>query len=172
MEIAIIVAASLNNAIGKNNALPWHLKNDLQYFKKLTSNHCIVMGKNTFNSIGKLLPNRVNIILSTDDNFKVEGAVVRKSLQEAIEYAQRWQQDRIYIIGGGQLYKQALPLSTEVYLTRVEVELSDADTFFPELDSKQWTLQHATRHLKDEHNDHDHIFEYYKLSKGEPIVYR
>jgi dihydrofolate reductase len=172
MNIAIVVAASMNNAIGKNNALPWHLKNDLQFFKKLTTNHCIIMGKNTYLSIGKCLPNRVNIILTSDVNFKVEGAVVRQSLQDAIDYCQRWKQETVFIIGGGQVYNQSMDVVTEIYLTRVEVEIADADAFFPELDSKRWTLQNAERKTKDEHNDHDHVFEHYKLSTSEPIVYR
>jgi dihydrofolate reductase len=172
MIISIIVAAANNNAIGKNNALPWHLKGDLQYFKRLTTNHCIIMGRNTFESIGKPLPNRTNIVLSSDKAFAAEGVVVRHTLQDALDYCTRWAQHEVFIIGGAQLYKQSIDLAHKIYLTKVDTEVKDADAFFDSIDSKKWELTAAERHGKDEHNDHDYIFEQYQLSKGEPIVYR
>ncbi|MFM2386867.1 MAG: hypothetical protein RL660_1624 [Bacteroidota bacterium] len=172
MTISIIVAAAKNNAIGKNNKLPWHLRGDLQYFKKLTTNHCIIMGRNTYESIGKPLPNRVNIVLSSDKNYSLPGAVVRHTLQDALDYCTLWKQQEVFVIGGAKVYESAMPQANKLYLTRVETEVADADAFFPALDNKRWALTSAERHPEDEQNDHDYIFEQYTLQQGEPIVYR
>jgi dihydrofolate reductase len=172
MNISIIVAADLNNCIGKQNKLPWHLKSDLQYFKKLTSNHCIIMGRNTFESIGRPLPNRVNIVLSTNKDYQQSGIVVRNSLEEAIAYCKLWNQQEIFIIGGAQIYAVAMPQVNKIYLTRVETKVEDGDAFFSAIDEKKWTLQNAIRVNADEHNDFDHIFETYIPSTSEPIIYR
>jgi dihydrofolate reductase len=172
MIISIIVAAANNNAIGKDNKLPWHLKGDLQYFKKLTTNHCIIMGRNTFESIGKPLPNRTNIVLTSDPSYTPQGIVVRHDLQAALDYCTRWAQQEVYIIGGAQLYTSSMDVAHKVFLTRVDTDIEKADAFFAPLDEKKWSLVQAERHFKDEHNDHDYIFEQYQLTQGEPIVYR
>jgi dihydrofolate reductase len=172
MTISIIVAASQNNCIGKQNKLPWHLKSDLQYFKKLTSNHCIIMGRNTFESIGKALPNRVNIVLSANANFTANGVVVRNTLQDAINYCKRWNMQEIFIIGGAKVYEQSMDVATKIYYTKVETVIENGDAFFAEIDTKKWTLQHAVLVDKDEHNDYSHIFETYLPASGEPIIYR
>ncbi len=172
MTISLIVAADQKNCIGKQNKLPWHLKSDLQYFKKLTTNHCIIMGRNTFESIGKPLPNRVNIVLSTNKNYQQSGVVVRNTIEEAIAYCQQWQQQQVFIIGGAQIYAAAMPIVNKVFLTRVETEVQNGDAFFPAMDEKKWTLQNANRVEADEHNDFAHIFETYIPSTSEPIIYR
>jgi dihydrofolate reductase len=170
MNINIIVAASSNNCIGKQNKLPWHISNDLKYFKKLTTNHCIIMGRNTFESIGKPLPNRVNIVLSKSD-FKNDGVVVRASIKEALAYCEKWNQEEVFIIGGDSIYQQTIELATKIYLTRVETEIENGDAFFPKLDEKKWELISAERHCKDEKNEFDHIFETYIIRTSEPLIY-
>jgi dihydrofolate reductase len=172
MTISIIVAASTNHCIGKQNKLPWHLKNDLQYFKKLTTNHCIIMGRNTYESIGKALPNRVNIVLSKNENLDIANVVNRTSIEEAIAYCKQWNQQEIFIIGGAKIYEQTMELADKIYLTRVETIIENGDAFLPVLDTKKWSLQQAIRHEKDEQNDYNHIFETYIISTSEPVIYR
>ncbi len=172
MKISLIVAASNNNCIGVNNKLPWKLSNDLKYFKKLTTNHCIIMGRNTFDSIGKPLPNRVNIVLSKNANLKINDVVIRKSLEDAIAYCQRWLQQEIFIIGGDSVYQQSIALADKIYLTRVATIIENGDAFFPELDAKAWSLASAEAFDKDEKNEFDHIFEVYVKANSEPIIYR
>ena len=129
--ISIIVAVGKNRAIGKNNKLLWYIPNDLKHFKKITSGHTVVMGDKTYESIGRLLPNRKNVILSLDKNYKVEGAEVRNSLEDVLnEYKDN--EEEVFIIGGGIIYKLALPFADKLYITLVEDSPEDADTFFPD----------------------------------------
>jgi dihydrofolate reductase len=172
MIISIVVAQSSNGVIGKGNQLPWHLSNDLKYFKQLTTGHCIIMGKNTYQSIGKALPNRVNIVLTNNSEFDAPHCVVRNSLQQALDYCTRWQQHEVYIIGGAKVYEQALPIVHKLYITQVEATINDGDAYFPKIDNNKWDLVQAERHTKDAKNDYDHIFETYQLRTSEPIIYR
>ena len=129
--ISIIVAVGKNNAIGKDNKLLWNIPNDLQYFKKVTSGHTVVMGDKTYESIGMLLPHRKNIILSLDKNYTVKGAEVKNSLEKVLkEYKNS--EEEIFVIGGGIIYKLALPFADKLYITLVEDSPVDADTFFPD----------------------------------------
>ncbi len=128
--IKMIVATSTNNAIGVNNTLPWHIKADLQYFKAKTLNHTILMGRKTFESIGRPLPNRTNIVLTQDKTFAPEGVIVIHSLEEAISLFP--QHPDLFIIGGGQIYEALLPFVDKLYVTLVDTILPDADTYFPE----------------------------------------
>jgi len=130
-KISIICAISENRAIGKDNKLLWHITNDLNRFKELTSGHVVLMGRNTFLSIGRPLPNRTNIIITQDKRYKAAGCIVCHSLEEAIETAKQYEEDEIFIIGGGQIYKQTIGLVDKLYLTVVESEF-EADTFFPD----------------------------------------
>ena len=130
-KISIICAISENRAIGKDNKLLWHITNDLNRFKELTSGHVVLMGRNTFLSIGRSLPNRTNIIITQDKRYKAAGCIVCHSLEEAIETAKQYEEDEIFIIGGGQIYKQTIGLVDKLYLTVVESEF-EADTFFPD----------------------------------------
>lgn len=138
INYGIIVAVSDNNIIGKNGTLPWHLKTDLQRFKKLTENHTIIMGRKCFNSIGKPLPNRTNIVISSNPDLEIPGCVVKPSLQFAVDYANSRNDNTPFIIGGGTVYKQAINLVNYIYLTRVHTVIENGDTFFPELDPTQW----------------------------------
>ncbi|MBL6685698.1 MAG: dihydrofolate reductase [Methylophilaceae bacterium] len=133
--IKIIVAMSNNHVIGVNNRLPWHITEDLKRFKKLTSGHSIIMGRKTFESIGKLLPNRVNIILTKNPVFKVDGAIIAHSFQEAIEKVNH---SDIFIIGGAEIYEQAFPLATHLLATFVDTEIT-GDAFFPKIDYSEWS---------------------------------
>lgn len=131
-RISIISAiARKDRAIGKNNALLWHIPEDFKHFKNLTSGHAIIMGENTFKSIGRPLPNRINIILSLTPGFAPEGTVVVTSIDEALAKAKEVEQEEIFIIGGASIYKQFISLADRLYLTLVDGEY-DADTFFPE----------------------------------------
>ncbi|MBI2439228.1 MAG: dihydrofolate reductase [Candidatus Moranbacteria bacterium] len=131
-RISLISAiAKKNRAIGKSNALLWHIPEDFKHFKDLTSGHTVVMGENTYYSIGRPLPNRMNIVLSLDDGFAPEGCVVVRSIQEALDVAKKYEREEIFIIGGASIYKQFIPFANRLYLTLVDGEY-EADTFFPE----------------------------------------
>lgn len=137
--LSIIVAVSDNGVIGKDNQLPWHLSADLRYFKKQTVGKPVIMGRKTWESIGKVLPDRPNIVVSRNPAFKASGASVVSSLQAAIETA--GDVAEIMVIGGEAIYAEALPLADRVYLTRVHVDVADGDARFPALDADQWRLR-------------------------------
>lgn len=160
MILSIIVAADEQNGIGKNNELLCHLPADLKYFKQTTSGHCILMGRKTYESIGKPLPNRTNIVLSADPNLKIDGCKVVASIEAAITIAKQQNETELFITGGGSIYKQYLSEVNRVYLTRIH-HTFDADTFFPELND-QWTLTQSTKHLPDEKNNYAYSFELYE----------
>ena len=136
MKISLIVAMSENRVIGRDNKMPWHLSADLKRFKSLTMNSPILMGRKTFESIGKPLIGRTNMILSHNSNFKPEGCLVFSELNSALEQAQDYG-DELFIIGGSTLYGMALPLARRVYLTQIEASF-EGDTFFPEIDLSAW----------------------------------
>jgi dihydrofolate reductase len=131
----IIVAVAKNNAIGKNNNLLWHIKEDLVYFKKTTLGATVVMGRKTFESIGKPLPGRRNVVVSKTMN-EIEGIEIFRSIDQAIGSCSS--NEEVFIIGGGEIYKQSISLVQRIFLTIVDVNIPDADTFFPELDMSQW----------------------------------
>ena len=130
-RISIVVAMDEKRGIGKNNNLMWHISEDLKHFREITSGHPIIMGRKTFDSIGKILPNRTNIIISHDINYKVENAKVVNSLELAIKIAEKYEKEEIFIIGGGQIFKEALPLAQRLYVTLVRGDYG-ADVFFPD----------------------------------------
>ena len=131
----IIVAVAKNNAIGKNNNLLWHIKEDLVYFKKTTLGATVVMGRKTFESIGKPLPGRRNVVVSKTMN-EIEGIEIFRSVDQALGSCSS--NEEVFIIGGGEIYKQSISLVQRIFLTIVDVNIPDADTFFPELDMSQW----------------------------------
>lgn len=153
--ITIIAAAAENDALGKDNALVWHLPDDFKRFKKLTTGHHIIMGRKTFESFPEPLPNRIHVVITRDKTYKKFGAVVVHSLKEAIELAKSDEQP--FIIGGGEIYKQSLEYADKIELTRVHAEVS-ADTFFPEIDEHKWKLINEDHHPKDE--KHEFAFSY------------
>ena len=131
--ISLIVAHDMNRAIGKSNTLPWSIKEDLRYFSKITRGKTVVMGEKTYESIGKLLPNRTNIILTKDKDYKVEGAVIINDPMEIIELSRT---SDVFIIGGGQVYKLFLPYAENLYITKIDLYLEEADTYFPQYEDE------------------------------------
>lgn len=158
-EVNIIVAMAENNAIGKDNKLLWHLPNDLKFFKNTTMGCPIIMGRKTYESIGRLLPGRQNIIVSRDKNYRVDGAIVCDSLKKSIDSLQT---DKVFVIGGGQIYKQAIDagLINNIYITKVHIEI-DGDTFFPSLNEEEWKLTWEEPQELDEKNTVAHTFQKY-----------
>jgi dihydrofolate reductase len=141
MKIAIIVAVSQNNVIGRDNQLPWHLPEDLQYFKSVTMGKPILMGRKTFESIGRPLPGRVNIVITRDPDWTAEGVEIVNTIDDAMAagaaVCKAANSDEIMIIGGAQIYRDCLPLADVLYLTKVEAEI-EGDAFFPDIDLDQW----------------------------------
>ncbi|MCT4600176.1 MAG: dihydrofolate reductase [Marinifilaceae bacterium] len=158
MEISIIVAASINNAIGKNNNLLCRLSNDLKRFKKITMGHHILMGRKTFESIGKPLPGRTTVIITRQKDYTQEGCKIANSIEEAINLCQ---DTEIFIIGGGEIYNQAFNIVNNIYLTRIH-SIIDGDTFIPNIDDDNWQEVNREDFLKDEKNEFDYSFINYK----------
>lgn len=151
--IIMIAAASENNALGKNNDLVWHLPNDFKRFKSLTSGHHIIMGRKTFESFPKPLPNRTHIVISRQEDYNPEGCIVVNSIEKAIETCPK---DEVsFIIGGGEIYKLGLSFSNKIELTLVHHNF-DADAFFPEINLDEWEITHSEFQPKDE----KHLFDY------------
>lgn len=151
MKIAIIVAVSTNGVIGQNNQLPWHLPADLQFFKQTTLNHCILMGRKTFESIGKPLPKRTSIVLTNNREWKQEGIEIVYSLDEAIEKAKNLGETTLYIIGGAQLFKQTMSVADIIYWTDIQEDII-GDTFLSPPDSTVWKEVSRVPYLPDEKN--------------------
>lgn len=139
MNIALVVAAAENNVIGKNNQLLWRLPNDTKFFKNTTWGMPVIMGRKTFDSLGKPLAGRTNVVITRQKNWTAPGAQVVSTLQEAIAAAADTDAKEAYVIGGGEIYALALPLAQRIYLTRVHTTL-DGDAYFPEFDQQQWEL--------------------------------
>ena len=164
-NISIIVAIAENRAIGNNNELLWRLSEDLKRFKKITSGHTVIMGRNTFLSLPKgALPNRKNIVISDVKDEQFEGCLMASSVPEAM--AEIGEKEEAFIIGGGMVYKQFLPHATRLYLTMVHHSF-DADTFFPEINYDEWEEKERSFHPADEKNEYDHTFILYKRKLGE-----
>jgi dihydrofolate reductase len=149
--LSMIVAAAENNAIGKDNKLLWHLPDDLKHFKRTTKGHHVIAGRKTFESQGRPLPNRTNIIVTRNKNFHAEGCIIANSLDEALNKVEN--DDEPFIIGGENIYKLAMPITDRIYLTRVHASF-EADTFFPEINMKEWVETSRSYHEKDEKHDY------------------
>ncbi len=156
MKIALIVAMDNNRLIGKNNDLPWRLSADLQYFKKVTMGKPIIMGRNTHESIGRPLPGRKNIVISSKADFKAEGCTVVSSIEQAMSACDA--ADEAMIMGGATLYKQVLPIVDRIYLTQVHATLDGGDTWFPEWHSSDWLEVSREDHDSDEKNQFPYSF--------------
>jgi len=153
-----IAAIAENNAIGKNNELLWHLPDDFKHFKALTTGHYIIMGRKTFESFPKPLPNRTHVIISRNKKFDFENCITVKSIEEAIKTAPK--DKDVYIIGGAEIYKQTIALADKLEITRVH-HAFEADAFFPAIDSKIWKLEKETFHPKDEKHQYSFTFQTY-----------
>ena len=155
--ITIVVAMGKNREIGADNQLLWHLPKDLKQFKELTSGHPIIMGRKTYESIGKPLPNRTNIVISRKNDWFEEGILIVGSIKEALKFAKKIDEN-VFIIGGGTIYEQTIDLADQLEVTLVDAELK-ADTFFPKIDEKKWLKTNETTHKKDEKNQFDFSFQ-------------
>ncbi len=155
-RLSLIVAMAKNRVIGADGKIPWHLPNELQLFKRVTMGHHIVMGRKTYESIGRLLPGRTTVIVTRQKDYSVPGALVAHSLDEAL--ARSAGDPEIFIIGGGELYRAAMPLADRIYLTVVDAEPA-GDTRMPEFDPEQWRLVSTETFGKDERHAHDYRFE-------------
>ena len=153
--ISLIVAAAENNAIGKNNQLLWHLPNDLKFFKNTTWGMPVIMGRKTFESVNKPLPGRFNIVITRQPDWKADEVIIASDLQDALKKAAETNCKEFFIIGGGEIYRQCLPICDRVYLTRVHTQI-EGDTFFPVLPPDEWK-QHAVLHFPA---DEKHAFAY------------
>lgn len=158
--ITIVVAMGLDNEIGADNQLLWHLPKDLKHFKELTTEHPIIMGRKTYESIGKPLPNRTNIVVSRKQDWFEEGILIVGSVKEAVKFAKKID-EQVFIIGGGNIYEQTLDLTDKLEVTLVKTQLK-ADTFFPKISPKIWNKTEEICHEKDENNEFDFCFQTYE----------
>lgn len=154
-EVTLIAAAGENNELGKDNDLVWHLPDDFKRFKILTTGHYIIMGRRTFETFPKLLPNRTHVVITRKENYSPEGAIVVHSIDEALEVAKN--DKHPFVIGGGEIYKLSLPKADRIELTRVHGTF-DADTYFPEFNEENWKLVSSEFHPKDDR--HNYSFTY------------
>jgi dihydrofolate reductase len=157
--ISLVVAAARNNVIGKGNALPWDLPNDLKHFREVTSGHAVIMGRKTFESIGRPLPKRRNIVITRQADYAPAGVEVVGSLEAAIAAVPAGEE--AFVIGGGEIFKQALPMADRVYLTRVEADV-EGDAFFPALEPEEWRETSRQEGIMDEKNALPHTFLVYE----------
>lgn len=152
----MIAAVAENNALGKDNELVWHLPNDFKRFKELTSGHYIIMGRKTFESFPKPLPNRTHIVITRQQNYQPDGCIVVNSIENAIKACP--ENETIYIIGGGEIYNQALAFSDTIEITKVHGKF-EADAFFPEIKAEEWELVQSDFNAKDERHLYDYTYQ-------------
>ena len=152
MQVSTIVATAQNRVIGRDNQIPWYLPADLAWFKKQTLGHHIIMGRNCFESIGRPLPKRTNVVISRDPFFVATGVVVARSVEEALEIALENGETEAFIIGGGQIYAQTEPFWDKIFWTEVELEV-EGDVFFPEIKANEWREVFSEKHLPDAKNE-------------------
>lgn len=154
--IAFIVAMDKNRVIGKDNKLPWHLPEDLKFFKRVTIGNKVIMGRKTFESIGKPLPQRENIILTRNKNFTADGCTIVTSVEEIKNYESQTNEE-LFIIGGAEIFNQTFSITNRLYITFIDEEF-DGDTFFPGFNKNEWNLISKEKGIRDEKNPHDYYF--------------
>lgn len=164
MILSAIVAKDKNNAIGKDNTLPWHLPNDLKFFMRTTMGKPVLMGRNTFDSLGKPLKGRLNIVLSSKKDLELpDGVLLFHSLEEGLKRLAEEDTEEAFIIGGGKVYKQSFPLLDRLYITEVHTAIEDAMVYFPEIEEKNWKLKWEEHHEADE--KHKYAFTFLQLDR-------
>jgi len=166
MKISIIVAMDENGGIGFKGKIPWHLRSDLLNFKKITMGHHMIMGRKTFESIGRALPGRGTIIVSRNDDYQADDCMIAHSLQEAFDIARANGENNVFVIGGWEIYSQSLDHADEILLTRVHTVVK-ADTFFPNLDLKEWGVTEKVFHKRDAQNEYDFTFYFLRRNSKE-----
>ncbi len=163
MILSLIVAVSENNAIGIHNQLPWHLPEDLKFFKRTTMGKPVLMGRKTFDSLGRALPGRLNIVLSGNKDLALpEGVLLYDNINDALERLQQETTEEGFVIGGGKVFELAMPLIDRMYITRVHTTIPDADAFLPDIDHTHWKLVWEEKHTADEKHKYDYTFEQYQ----------
>jgi dihydrofolate reductase len=155
--LSAIVAMASNRAIGRDNKLPWHLPADLKHFKEITTGNPILMGRKTYESIGRPLPNRTNIIMTRDGSYSAKGCFVVTSIEAALQLAAEENKSEIFVIGGAEIYKQLLPRIQRIYLTVIHDDI-EGDTFFPALDSAEWREVAREDFMANADNGFDYSF--------------
>ncbi len=158
VSISLVVAAATNNTIGKDGKMPWHLPNDMKHFKNITWGMPVVMGRKTFESLGKVLPGRKNIVISRQTGLKIAGTVTVQKIEDALFVAKQTDAREVMVIGGGEIYKTLFDKAKRIYMTRVEAE-PEGDTFFPPLNPKEWHLVSQQNHEADEKNPFNYSFQ-------------
>jgi len=164
MTISIIAALSKNKVIGRKNDLPWHLPDDMNYFMQTTKGHYVIMGRKNYDSIPEKfrpLPNRTNLVITRQQDFKAPGCIVLSSIEKAIETARNAEEQEVFIIGGAEVYKLGLPMANRLYLTEIEAEI-DGDTFFPEFSALDWKEISRKHHTKDGRHAYSFDFAVYE----------
>ncbi len=164
MTISLVVAAATNNGIGKDGTMPWHLPNDMKHFKNVTWGMPVVMGRKTFESLGKVLPGRKNIVITRQPGWEVAGTIAVPKIEDALFVAKQTDANEVMVIGGGEIYKTLFDRAKRIYLTRVEAE-PEADTFFPALDPKEWHLMSQKDHEADSANAYNYSFQVWERVK-------
>jgi dihydrofolate reductase len=161
MRVALIAAMAENRVIGRSNALPWHLPEDLKRFKQRTEGRVVIMGRRTFESVGRPLPNRRSIVVTRRHDYHPQGVEIAHSLEEALERARETDPQEVFVLGGAEIYTLALPEADRLYLTIVHADVA-GDTHFPECDLSQWTLLDDERHEADERHAYAFSFRTYE----------
>jgi len=156
--ISHLVAASENNVIGKHNQIPWHLPNDLKFFKNKSWAMPVIMGRNTYESLDKPLPGRINVVITKNKDWKRNDVTVTHSIDEAIKKACESDCNELFIIGGGEIFKQSLDIVNRIYLTRVHTEI-EGDVFYPSFDESKWKLISEDPHAADEKHQFAYTFQ-------------
>jgi len=159
MMISLVVAASENNAIGRDGKLLWWLPNDMKFFKNTTWGMVVIMGRKSFEAMGRPLPGRVNIVITRNNNWNADGAIRVSNLEEAYKEAEKVNTKEIFVIGGGEIYKLALNSANRIYLTRVHADFEDADAFFPVIDDHEWKLVSNLDFAPDEKHAYAYSFQ-------------
>lgn len=163
MIISFIAAMADNNAIGRDNGLPWYLPADLKFFKETTMGKPVLMGRKTFDSIKKPLPGRLNIVVSHNSNAAVpEGVLLYTNIEEAVARMRQEPNDEGFIVGGARIFEDTMPLADRMYITRIHHTIPDADAFFPDIDHTHWKLVWQEKHQPDEKNQYAYTFEKYE----------
>jgi dihydrofolate reductase len=165
MIISFAVAASENNVIGKDNQLLWSLPNDMKFFKNTTWGFPVIMGRKTFESLGKPLAGRTNIVITRQQDYKADGVIVVSGLQEAMKAAEATDAREAFVIGGGEIFRQALPIAEKIVLTRVHA-VFEGDAFFPELDPKEWEMEWHQDFEPDEKHAYSYSFQIWRRRSG------
>ncbi len=161
-RLSIFVAVDEERAIGKDNQLLWHIPEDLKHFKELTTGHAVIMGENTYHSIGRPLPHRTNIVMTLDRGVKLSGCLVAYSLEEALAVAREHEAEEIFVMGGASIYRQFLPLTDRLYLTLVQGK-HEADTFFPDYSEFNKIIS------EEKHSDQEHEYTFFVLEREATI---